>query len=75
MLLANMMRYGADSAQKGFEDDRLWANHQMMWAGGNNSFVLVHLVLGLITWLALLALLIALARWLWFKGDKEKKGR
>lgn len=74
MFLAQMMRYGSESAKGPLKDGGLWRDHPMMWAGGNSAFVWVHLVLGLITWLVFLAVLIALARWLWFKGNKEKKG-
>lgn len=35
----------------------------------------IHILLCAITWIAFVAVLISLARWLWLKGDKEKKGR
>ena len=35
----------------------------------------VHIILSVVTWIIVLAVLIALARWLWLKGDKEKKGK
>jgi len=67
-MFAFMMRYGTDAAQKGW-DDRDWP---MM---GDSRFLTIHMILGAITWLVALAVLVALVRWLWFKGDREKKSR
>ncbi len=71
MLALDMMtRYGTDGAQKGI--DGRWGGTMM---GGSRELLWVHGLLALITWLLVVAVLIALARWLWFKGDHEKKGR
>ena len=70
MLALDMMRYGTDGAQKNL--DGRWSNHPMF---ANSNFIWIHAVLGLITWLLVIAVLIALVRWLWAKGDKERKGR
>ncbi len=35
----------------------------------------IQIILCLITWVVVLALLISLTRFLWLKGDKEKKGK
>lgn len=69
MLLANMMRDGLGSA-KGIRDDE-WDG--LMMAGGSHTFVWIHLILALITWIVVLAVLISIARWFWFKGNGEKK--
>lgn len=39
------------------------------------GFLWFHMILAAITWVVVLALLIALARWFWYKGDREKKTR
>lgn len=39
----------------------------------NTGFLWLHMILAAITWMVVIALLIALARWLWYKGDREKK--
>lgn len=75
MLLADMMRIGNEASEKSLSDDRVWSNHPMMWGTNSQAFWGIHAVLALITWIAILAVLIALARWLWKKGDSEKKGR
>ena len=73
-MFADMMRWGDDAAERGFSDGRLWENHPMMWWGrsSGSSFFWVHAILALITWVLVLIVLIALARWLWKKGDKVK---
>ena len=75
MLLTQMMRYGNDryfqnSTQS---NSNYWANHPMMWGWGNGSGFWIGSILCLITWVVVLAILISLARWLWYKGDREKK--
>ncbi len=75
MLLAEMMRFGTDTAEKGLENEKLWRNYPMMWGNDSQAFWGIHVVLALITWVSVLAVLIALARWLWKKGDNEKKGK
>jgi hypothetical protein len=76
MLVAQMMKFGSDSARRGYADGRVWNNHPMMWANGaNRGEFWIASIFCIITWVAFVAVLIALARYLWFKGDKEKKGR
>ncbi len=75
MLVAQMMRYGSDSAQRGYANDSMWRNYPMMWGWGNGSGFWFGSIFCIITWLAFVAVLIALARWLWLKGNQEKKGR
>lgn len=68
MLAFDMMRYGTDGAQRSL--DGRWAN-PMMYGGGNVLYL--HAVLGLITWILVIAVLIALLRWLWKKGDNGRR--
>lgn len=70
MLGFQMMRYGSESA-KGLRGDE-WDRH-MIFAGASDSFIWLHSALVFITWLAILAVLIAIARWFWFKGNRERK--
>jgi len=66
-----MMRYGTDAANLG--DEKFWSNHPMAsWMGNNTGLLWIHGILALLTWLAVLAVLVSLARWLWMKGDKVK---
>lgn len=75
MLLAQMMRFGSESAQRGYVDGRYWRNQPMMGTWENGSGFWVGSIFCIITWVAIIAVLIALVRWLWFKGDREKKSR
>ena len=76
MLVANMMRYGADNALgKGAEGAQLWANHPMMWGYSSGGAIWVWSIFCIVSWVAVIAVLIALARWLWKKGDSETKRR
>ena len=71
-----MMRFGSESAQRGFTDDRVWRNGSMMWANGSNHPAFwLGWIFCIITWASFIAVMIALARWLWFKGNQEKKGK
>ena len=71
MLVAQMMRYGTDATQKGYDGQYLWKGHPMM-LGGSNAFFWIHAVLAFVTWVLVVAVLVALVRWLWKKGDKVK---
>ena len=72
-MFAEMMRYGTDAAQKGFDDRYFWGHHPMMWGLSNNPSVLWFFsFLWLVTWILVIVILIALARWLWKKGDKAR---
>lgn len=76
MLVAQMMKFGSESAGKGYADGRVLRDHSMMWSSGpNHPAFWLGSIFCIITWAVVIATLIALARWLWFKGDKEKKGR
>ena len=70
-MFADMMRYGNDVGQRTF-DDRLWANHPMMWWGSGSGSFWVFGILCLVTWVLVIVTLIALIRLLWKKGDKVK---
>lgn len=69
MLVFEMMRFGTDAAQKNL-DDRYFPYHQMMF--GNSSSLWIHGILALITWILVIAVLVALLRWLWKKGDGRR---
>lgn len=71
-MLADMMRFGTEAAERGF-DDRFWVGHPMMWwSAGNQSTFWLFWSLWLITWILIIIALVALIRWLWKKGDKVK---
>ena len=71
-MFTDMMRYGND-LPKGLDNRYSVLGHPMMWwaDGGQGAFA-VFSILWLITWVLLIIVLIALARWLWKKGDKGK---
>ena len=48
------------------------AKSNTMYAAGNPAFVQIHLIMGVVTWLLFIAVLVALVRLLWKKGDKIK---
>lgn len=72
-MFADMMRWGTESGQK-LNDDRFFGGHHPMmgWAGGNIAAFWFVWILWVITWILFIIVLIALARWLWKKGDKGK---
>jgi len=50
-----------------------WTGHPMMWwSGGNQNVAWFGGLLWLVTWILVIVVLVALARWLWKKGDKVK---
>lgn len=64
-----MMRWGASP----YPDDRYWSNSSMMWGWGQNPTLWwLHGILAIITWVLFIAVLVALLRWLWKKGDKAR---
>lgn len=71
MLLAGMMRFGTESADKVI-DERYFRYHPMMGWFGDGTGVWLFGLLWLVTWVLVIAILIALVRWLWKKGDKVK---
>jgi hypothetical protein len=52
----------------------MWSNHPMMMGWGGNG-IWIYSILSLITWTLLIAVLFALLRWLWKKGDPERGRR
>lgn len=71
-MLVGMMKFGTESGRTLY-DDRFYSGHPMMWGWGDGgSFLWIHAFLGLITWALVIAVLFALARWLWKKGDRVK---
>ena len=68
-------RYGPQaSPPAGSDNGYYWSGHPMMgWFGNSNASWVVGSVFWLITWLLIIAVLVALVRWLWKKGDSEKR--
>lgn len=76
MLVADMMRFGTTAAQRDLDDRYFLNHHPMMWLAGNNTSIFWFFgLLWLVTWVIGIVALVALARWLWKKGDNETKGR
>lgn len=49
------------------------SGHPMMfWLAGNQGALWFYSVLWFVTWILVIAILVALLRWLWKKGDKNK---
>jgi hypothetical protein len=74
--MMNMM-HGAPYVLSGTGDWDSMADmmREMMWpyqAGLGRSFWGAHWIFELLTWVSLIAVLIALTRYLWKKGDKVK---
>lgn len=69
-MIAQLSRYGNGPLDKDISGN-LWANHPMMAVWGGNA-VWVYSLLSLVTWVLVIAVLVALLRWLWKKGDKTK---
>ena len=72
MLVLDMMRYGTESAQKNFDDRYFRFNHPMMEWMGDTTGIWIYSLLCIVTWIIVIAVLIALLRWLWKKGDQIK---
>ena len=73
-LLAGMMRWGDEFGDK-ITDDRIFFDHPMMmgWTGTNGIWLFG--ILWLLTWVLFIAVLFALFRWLWKKGENETRRR
>ena len=72
-MLADMMRYGTESGKNIYDGRDLGLNyHPMMWGGANSSAFWFFGILCVITWIMVIIVLFALARWLWEKGDKVR---
>ena len=69
-MFAQMMRFGNDLPKD--YDGRYWGHPMMWWAVGGQGTYAVFSILWLITWVLVVFVLIALARWLWKKGDKNR---
>jgi len=67
------MRYGKDLDPKDL--DGKYLDWHPMWGNMGTSYLWIHALLALITWILLIAVLFALFRWLWFKGNEENKRR
>ena len=72
-MFADMMRFGTEAAEGGF-DNRYFENHHPMmgWIGNNPGAFWFVWILWVITWVLIIIVLIALIRWLWKKGDKGR---
>lgn len=67
-------RYGPQASPPA-DGSYYWYSHPMMgWVGQNNA-AWVFGIFWVITWLLVIAVLFALLRWLWKKGDSETKRR
>lgn len=75
MLVAQMMRFGSESAQRGYADGRYWRNQPMMDWTNNRAGIWLFELAHLVIFILVVAVLIALIRLLWFKGNREKKSR
>ncbi len=75
MLAQALQQYGGQQPQNPgpWSGGSPWVGHPMMWWVGNNpsTFWLFGL-LWLATWILVIFVLFALARWLWKKGDKGR---
>lgn len=71
-VLAQMVRYGTQSGVVAGPNSGAGVRSMMGWAGNNPSAVLLNDLLGLITWILIIAVLFALLRVLWKKGNKIK---
>ncbi|MDO8487372.1 MAG: hypothetical protein Q7S45_03705 [Candidatus Curtissbacteria bacterium] len=73
VLLAQMMRYGNQSGVTTRSNDGTDLHSSMMgWAGSNQNIFWIDSLLSLVTWILVIAVLFALFRWLWKKGDKGR---
>ncbi|MBI2327690.1 hypothetical protein HYU92_05230 [Candidatus Curtissbacteria bacterium] len=71
MLQLSLMPF-PDQAKDLDPDGRYWGHPMMWWGGGNQVTYTLFSILWLITWILVVIVLIALARWLWKKGDKGR---
>lgn len=69
-MLAQLRRYPNGSLDKDINGG-LWANHPMMMGMDTNG-IWIYSILSLVTWILVIAVLFALLRWLWKKGDKTR---
>lgn len=65
----NMMRYGSPSANLSYLDDRVGFRAKTI---DSLPFFWAHALFSLVFGLLVLAILVALLRWLWKKGDKGR---
>ncbi len=76
MLVAQMMRgdWETTAGSKTYPGP-VFGSGMFYGQGYGNEFPVIHFILAVVTWVIFVVVLIALARWLWYKGDKEKKGK
>lgn len=70
MMLIPMMRFGTDSALSDIDDRTGVRAHMMGWAQTNPTIFWLHAGLKLTVTLLAIAVLFALLRFLWKKGNK-----
>lgn len=72
MLALEMMRFGSESADRVL-DDKYFRYHPMMGWLGDGTGIWFYALLCLVTWILIIAVLVALLRWLWKKGDNGRR--
>lgn len=66
-------KYGSQATPPA-DGNYYWYGHPMMgWFGNNNGLLIAGSIFWLVTWLLVIAVLVALVRWLWKKGDSETR--
>lgn len=70
MMLLSMMRFGTNAAD--IEERGGLRANMMGWGQTDPSIFWLHSILSVVTWGVVIAVLVALFRWLWKKGDKIK---
>jgi len=72
-MFADMMEFGNETGRQVIANNTTDYHPMMRWGGsGTGSFFWIHVFLATATWILVIVVLIALARWLWKKGDKVK---
>ena len=60
--------------QQFYQGTNPWSSHPMMWFAGNNQGAAWLMgTLWFITWIMIVAVLVALFRWLWRKGEEARR--
>ncbi|MCR4324801.1 MAG: hypothetical protein NUV69_03905 [Candidatus Curtissbacteria bacterium] len=66
-------RYSPQASPSAYQSgDYLYGHPMMGWFGANGSGMWFFGIAWLVTWILVIAVLVALVRWLWKKGDKVK---
>ncbi len=71
VLLAQMMRYPQGTPVPQYYGG-FGGRGMMGWAGTNPGLFWVYGILSFITWVLVIAALVAFIRWIWKKGDRSK---